>query len=59
MPKIIVHRGTSTIGGSCIEVQSKGTRLIFDLGMPLMESDGTEVDADKTASPSIENGILP
>jgi ribonuclease J len=59
MPKIIVHRGTSTIGGSCIEVQSKGTRLIFDLGMPLMESDGTEVDASKTASPSIENGILP
>ena len=53
MPKIIVHRGTSTIGGSCIEVQSKGTRLIFDLGMPLMESDGTEVDASKTASPSI------
>lgn len=36
MVSIIVHRGTSEIGGSCIEIVSAtGERLILDVGRPL------------------------
>ena len=59
MPNIIIHRGSKTIGGSCIEVKSGSSRIIFDLGMPLMEDDGSEIDEKKAEAPSIENGILP
>jgi ribonuclease J len=33
--KLIIHRGTHQIGGSCIEVSSGNTRLILDAGSPL------------------------
>lgn len=59
MTQIIIHRGTDTIGGSCIEINSNGSRIILDLGMPLMEKDGKEIAPDKLENPSIENGILP
>ena len=59
MPNIVLHRGSRTIGGTCIEVKSGNSRIIFDLGMPLMENDGSEIDAQKIADPSIENGLLP
>ena len=36
----IIHRGASEIGGSCVEVCSASTRIIVDIGMPLMNSDG-------------------
>lgn len=36
MASIVVHRGTSEIGGSCIEIVSAtGERLILDVGRPL------------------------
>ncbi len=58
MVKIIVHRGTEVIGGSCIEVIADSGRIILDLGMPLMEKGGKAVNADDLANPSIDNGIL-
>ncbi len=33
--KIIVHRGTHQIGGTCLEVATASTRLILDVGLPL------------------------
>ncbi|MEI8203046.1 MAG: MBL fold metallo-hydrolase [Bacteroidota bacterium] len=33
--KIIVHRGTNQIGGSCIEIKTEQTRIIFDVGEEL------------------------
>jgi len=57
--KIIIHRGSQTIGGTCIEVCSHGHRIILDMGMPLMESDGSEINKEKLSGLSIENGILP
>lgn len=33
--KVIVHRGSHQIGGSCIEVSSGPTRVILDAGLPL------------------------
>ena len=57
--KIIIHRGTHVIGGSCIEICSAKSRIILDLGLPLMARDGAELDAKAVAEPSIENGVLP
>ena len=59
MPQITIHRGAHTIGGSCIEVNSNGCRILLDVGMPLMEKGGAEIAPDKLENPSIDNGILP
>lgn len=32
---LTVHRGTQQIGGSCIEIEAEGERLILDAGRPL------------------------
>jgi ribonuclease J len=33
--KLIIHRGAKEIGGTCIEVATKTTRIILDVGLPL------------------------
>jgi ribonuclease J len=33
--RVRVHRGTREIGGSCVEVEAAGTRIVLDLGLPL------------------------
>lgn len=38
--KLIIHRGTHEIGGSCVELQSNKTRIIIDIGMPLVNPTG-------------------
>jgi ribonuclease J len=55
---IIVHRGTDTIGGTCIEIITESGRLILDLGKPLMKSGGGELSQQALDKPSTENGIL-
>jgi ribonuclease J len=40
--EIIIHRGTKQIGGTCIEMRSDHTRLIFDIGEELPETNKTE-----------------
>ena len=35
--KIIIHRGTQEIGGSCVELKTDKTRLLIDFGQPLDE----------------------
>ncbi|MDD3012377.1 MAG: MBL fold metallo-hydrolase [Candidatus Gastranaerophilales bacterium] len=44
--KLIIHRGTNEIGGSCIELKSEEVRVLFDLGLPLnsMEEDKPKED---------------
>jgi ribonuclease J len=32
---LVIHRGSNQIGGSCVEVESQGGRLLIDLGLPL------------------------
>lgn len=34
--KVIIHRGAKEIGGSCVEVATAKTRVILDLGLPLV-----------------------
>jgi ribonuclease J len=37
-----IHRGAREIGGSCVEVESEGVRLVLDLGRPLTASSDDE-----------------
>ena len=32
---IVIHRGCKEIGGSCVEIESQGKRLLIDFGLPL------------------------
>ena len=34
-----IHRGTREIGGTCVELESGGQRVLLDLGLPLAASD--------------------
>jgi ribonuclease J len=40
--RICIHRGSKQIGGSCVEVESSGKRLLLDLGLPL-DAEGNSV----------------
>lgn len=40
--RVCIHRGTQQIGGSCVELESQGKRLLVDLGLPLDSADPTE-----------------
>ncbi|HOC70147.1 MAG: Beta-lactamase superfamily domain protein [Candidatus Hydrogenedentes bacterium ADurb.Bin101] len=40
--KIEIHRGSHEIGGSCVELSAGDTRIILDVGMPLVKPDGRE-----------------
>ena len=33
--RVCIHRGASQIGGTCIELECQGQRLVLDVGMPL------------------------
>jgi len=58
-----IHRGANEIGGSCVEVWTDSTRIVIDLGMPLVNPDNTPFDAREAEKRSrdelIKDGILP
>ncbi|MFC7699480.1 MBL fold metallo-hydrolase [Bradyrhizobium sp. GCM10028915] len=37
--RLRIHRGTREIGGTCIELESEGVRILLDLGLPLNAKD--------------------
>ena len=37
--KICIHRGTKEIGGTCVEIESQGQRIVLDVGLPLDVAD--------------------
>jgi ribonuclease J len=41
--KVCIHRGTKEIGGTCVEIESQGKRLVLDVGLPLDASDPDEI----------------
>jgi ribonuclease J len=50
-----IHRGQHEIGGMCIEVAaSDGTRILLDLGMPLIAPDGGDFPRDTPQRPTAE-----
>lgn len=61
--QIIIHRGTQEIGGNCVEVRTDATRIIIDVGMPLVDENGESFDArslyGKEVPQLLEEGVLP
>ena len=61
--KLRIHRGTQEIGGNCVELWTDTTRVVVDIGMPLVEKDGSEFDFSKyknlSSAQLIQEGILP
>jgi ribonuclease J len=61
--RYFIHGGAHQIGGMCIEVAADdGTRLLLDLGMPLVAPDGGEFVAGTARRPArelLEEGVLP
>ena len=51
---LIIHRGTKEIGGSCVEVQSGGSRILIDFGMPLVDKNKDRFDSDSITGKSVE-----
>jgi hypothetical protein len=39
--KLRIHRGTREMGGTCVELESAGSRILLDLGLPL-NADGPD-----------------
>ena len=60
---LIIHRGTNEIGGSCVELQSGDSRILLDLGMPLVDKNRNKFDSDCIKGKSIDElkrvNILP
>ena len=61
--QLTIHRGTREIGGSCVELQSGNTRLIIDVGLPLVDQDREPFDRNalrgKELPELVEEGIVP
>lgn len=60
--KATIHRGSKEIGGTCVELQSSGSRILIDFGLPLVDENRDRFDSDKIKSLSreelIESGVL-
>ena len=48
--RICIHRGTQEIGGTCIEMEAQGRRIVLDLGLPL---DAPDRDAREDLLPQV------
>jgi ribonuclease J len=33
--RVCIHRGTQEIGGTCVEIEAQGQRLVLEVGLPL------------------------
>lgn len=60
---LIIHRGTHEIGGSCVELETKDSRIVIDIGLPLVNERGEQFDFrpyKKLTGPQlIQKKILP
>jgi ribonuclease J len=52
--KITIHRGTKEIGGSCVELTTTNTRLVLDLGLPLVDADREPFDSRSALAKPVE-----
>ncbi len=39
--RVRIHRGAQQIGGTCVELDAAGQRIVLDLGLPLDAEDAT------------------
>lgn len=52
--KIIIHRGSKEIGGSCVEIITEISRIIIDIGIPIVNSKGNKFNIAKYDSLSVK-----
>jgi ribonuclease J len=61
--KFKIHRGTQEIGGSCVEVWTDTTKIVIDIGLPLVMSNKRAFDFKQfeklTTVELVAKGILP
>lgn len=43
--KLTIHRGAREIGGSCVELQSRSSRILIDFGLPLVDVNRVSFDS--------------
>ncbi len=55
--RVRIHRGAHEIGGSCVELQAEGARLVLDVGRPLSARPGDDVPLP--AVPGLTDGSTP
>lgn len=61
---IVIHRGTKEIGGTCVELKTNNTRIIVDLGIPLVSARkdqpfDSKVLEGKSVKQLLGSGVLP
>ena len=60
---VTIHRGTHEIGGSCLELESQGSRIVVDIGMPLVDETGGRFDKKRYKNLSgpelVDRKVLP
>lgn len=52
--KLTIHRGSREIGGSCVELATNTTRLVLDLGLPLVDANREPFDSRAALAKSVE-----
>ena len=61
--KLTIHRGSREIGGSCVELATETTRLVLDVGLPLVDANREPFDSLKalrsTREGLIADGTIP
>lgn len=62
--KLVIHRGTKEIGGTCVELRTDKSRIIVDLGIPLVSARkdqpfDSKVLEGKSVKQLLDLGILP
>jgi len=43
--KLTIHRGSHEIGGSCVELGTDTSRIVIDIGIPLVDAKGERFDS--------------
>jgi len=52
--QLTIHRGTKEIGGSCVEIATQSTRIIIDVGLPLVDEDREPFDHGTMRGKSVD-----
>lgn len=63
MLQLTIYRGTHEIGGNCVELRTDSTRIVIDVGMPLVDKNGESFDSQslegKSVQELLDDGTLP
>lgn len=52
--KLTIHRGSREIGGSCVELATATSRIVLDLGLPLVDANREPFDSRAALARSVE-----